>query len=235
MANIKLTSAVAATVISFTVAVSSISSTITDGNKISAVASTQNHISFTTELIPTHTMEGDTAGAAESISSKAVTTVYTETPEVTDIDTRAVTHPLAETPSVSDVPAFNVTQILTDTVNISAAPSLIIQSNIDFDLSDADIDPDPVTINENIVVSLVYPQADSQSIADSPALTITPAGKTDGFSVSDASVLQPGNVSTDSVTASDSGLVINYVYTDVDDTTLGGHIFNATPLNAGAY
>jgi hypothetical protein len=235
MANIKLTSAVAATVISFTVAVSSISSTITDGNKISAVASTQNHISFTTELIPTHTMEGDTAGAAESINSKAVTTVYTETSEVTDIDTRAVTHPLAETPSVSDVPAFNVTQILTDTVNISAAPSLIIHSNIDFDLSDADIDPDPVTINESIVVSLVYPQSDSQSIADSPAITTTPAGKTDGFSVSDSPVLQPGNVSTDSVTASDSGLVINYVYTDVDDTTLGGHIFNATPLNAGAY
>ncbi len=32
-----------------------------------------------------------------------------------------------------------------------------------------------------------------------------------------------------------AGLLINFMYTDTEDTTLGGHYFNETPLSAGAY
>jgi len=32
-----------------------------------------------------------------------------------------------------------------------------------------------------------------------------------------------------------AGLVVNFHYTDVDDTTIGGYMFNQTPISAGAY
>ena len=162
MANIKLTSALAATAISFTVSISSISSAVSGETEVVASSALGTSISFSHELIPTRT--------------------------------------------------------------------------IDFDLSDSDIDPDPVTVSDTIVVQFEYDLADTPSIADSPALNVTPAGKSDSFSVSDSPVLQPSLAPTDSVTPGDSGgLVINYVYTDVDDTTLGGHYFNQTPINPGGY
>ncbi len=237
MANIKLTSALAATAISFTVSVSSISSAVSGETEVVASSALGTSISLSShELIPTRTIAGISVSISEVVNSKSITHPLTETLSITETSVINVSQVSTDSFSVSDTPVFNLSQVLADTANISATPSKIFQSEIDFDLSDTDIDPDPITVSDRIVVQFEYDLADTPSIADSPALNVTPAGKSDSFSVSDSPVLQPSLAPTDSVTPGDSGgLVINYVYTDVDDTTLGGHYFNQTPINPGGY
>ena len=236
MANIKLTSALAATAISFTVSVSSISSAVSGETEVVASSALGTSISFSHELIPTRTMVGVSVSLSDVVNSKSITHPLTETPSITESPAINVSQVSTDSFSVSDAPVFNLSQVLADTATISATPSKIFQSEIDFDLSDSDIDPDPVTVSDAIVVQFEYDLADTPSIADSPALNVTPAGKSDSISVSDSPVLQPSLAPTDSVTPGDSGgLVIKYVYTDVDDTTLGGHYFNQTPINPGGY
>jgi hypothetical protein len=236
MANIKLTSALAATAISFTVSISSISSAVSGETEVVASSALGTSISFSHELIPTRTMAGVSVSLSDLVTSKSITHPLTETSSITEASVINVSQVSTDSFSVSDAPVFNLSQVLADTASISATPSKIFQSEVDFDLSDSDIDPDPVTVSDTIVVQFEYDLADTPSIADSPALNVTPAGKSDSFSVSDSPVLQPSLAPTDSVTPGDSGgLVINYVYTDVDDTTLGGHYFNQTPINPGGY
>ena len=235
MANIKLTSALAATAISFTVSVNSISASVSGETEVVSSSALGTSISFSHELVPTRTMVGVSVSITES-NVKTISSVLSDTPSITESPAINVSQVSTDSFSVSDAPVFNLSQVLADTATISATPSKIFQSEIDFDLSDTDIDPDPVTVSDAIVVQFEYDLADTPSIADSPALNVTPAGKSDSFSVSDSPVLQPSLAPTDSVTPGDSGgLVINYVYTDVDDTTLGGHIFNQTPINPGGY
>ena len=88
--------------------------------------------------------------------------------------------------TVSDTPVMAVDIVRTDSVNVTDTPNKIINSSIDFDLSDSDVDPDPI------------------SISDAPAMTVTPAGKTDSVTASDSPVLQPDRISTDSITMADS-------------------------------
>tara|TARA_R100001510_G_C7627806_1_gene187321 strand:- start:556 stop:1266 length:711 start_codon:yes stop_codon:yes gene_type:complete len=235
VANIKLTSALAATAISFTVSVNSISASVSGETEVVSSSALGTSISFSHELVPTRTMAGDSVSVSEALI-KNVSSVLSDTPSITESPAINVSQISTDSFSVSDAPVFNLSQVLADTASVSAEPSKIFQSEIDFDLSDSDIDPDPVTVSDAIVVQFEYDLADTPSIADSPALNVTPAGKSDSFSVSDSPVLQPSLAPTDSVTPGDSGgLVINYVYTDVDDTTLGGHIFNQTPINPGGY
>tara|TARA_R100001530_G_scaffold47471_1_gene35738 strand:- start:157 stop:870 length:714 start_codon:yes stop_codon:yes gene_type:complete len=236
MANIKITSAIAATVISFSASVSSVTSTTTDENRISAVVTPQIQIGFSHILVPSRTLAPISVSIAEVINSKSITHPLTDTPSITESSTMSVTHPLTETPSVTDAPVFNMAQVLADTVTISATPTKVFHANFDFDLSDADIDPDPVSASDVDAKSITHPLTDTPSIADSSAMNITPAGKTESISAADALVFNASIVSTDSISAGDSGgLVINYVYTDVEDTTLGGHYFNQTPINPGGY
>ena len=235
MANIKLTSALAATAISFTVSVNSISASVSGKTEVVSSSALGTNISFSHELVPTRTMAGVSVSILES-NIKTVSSVLSDTPSITESPAINVSQISTDSFSVSDAPVFNLSQVLADTASVSAEPSKIFQSEIDFDLSDSDIDPDPVTVSDTLVVQFEYDLADTPSITDSPALSVTPAGKSDSFSVSDSPVLQPSLAPTDSVTPGDSGgLVINYVYTDVDDTTLGGHIFNQTPINPGGY
>ena len=235
MANIKLTSALAATAISFTVSVSSISSAVSGETEVVASSALGTSISFSHELKQTRTIAGVSVSISE-VDIKTVSSVLSNTPSITETPVINVSQVSTDSFSVSDAPVFNLSQVLADTATISATPSKIFQSEIDFDLSDSDIDPDPVTVSDAIVVQFEYDLADTPSIADSPALNVTPAGKSDSISVSDSPVLQPSLAPTDSVTPGDSGgLVVNYVYTDVDDTTLGGHYFNQTPINPGGY
>ena len=52
-----------------------------------------------------------------------------------------------------------------------------------------------------------------------------------------AELLNEGIVNSDTITYTDTtnaGLLVNFIYTDTDDTELGGHFLNETPLCAGA-
>jgi hypothetical protein len=235
MSNIKITSAIAATVISFSASVSSATSTITDENRISAVATPQTQIGYSHIIVPSRTFPPESISISDTQVFVA-NTVYVDTLSITESTVMWPHIYKTETLSATDALVFNASQVLADTATISATPSKIFQANFDFDLSDADIDPDPVTVAEVHVISTTHPLTDTPSVADSPAMNVTPAGKTESISVADAPVFNANGVYTDSISAGDSGgLVVNYVYTDVEDTTLGGHYFNQTPINPGGY
>ena len=88
--------------------------------------------------------------------------------------------------TVSDTPVMAVDIVRTDSVNVTDTPNKIINSSIDFDLSDSDVDPDPI------------------SISDAPAMTVTPAGKTDSVTASDSPFIVPNKGFSNSITMADS-------------------------------
>ena len=87
--------------------------------------------------------------------------------------------------TVSDTPVMAVDIVRTDSVNVTDTPNKIINSSIDFDLSDSDVDPDPI------------------SISDAPAMTVTPAGKTDSVTASDSPFIVPNKGFSNSITMAD--------------------------------
>jgi hypothetical protein len=178
MANIRLVSAIAATAISFSVSVNSVSSVVSDGNKISATVNTSRLGIKAFELVPTRKK-------FDSVS-------ITDSPvlEISLIPGDSVTS------SDSD-PVFDAQLVKSDSVTVTDTPNKIINSSVDFDPSDDDVDPDPI------------------NVTDSDAKTITPAGKTDSVSASDSPALQLDIPQSDSVTASESNIkTINTVPTD---------------------
>jgi len=53
-----------------------------------------------------------------------------------------------------------------------------------------------------------------------------------------AELINEGIMNSDTITYTDitnAGLLVNFIYTDTDDTELGGHFLNETPLCAGSY
>jgi len=242
MANVKVSSYVAATIISATVSVGSVSASYDYKTEAISVAARASSISFTTELVPMRAM------APESLS-------ITDASPIFEIDQVS-----GDTVTVSESPVMAVDLVKTDSVTMQDVPNKIINSSIDFDLSDPDVDPDPInitdapaltvttsradsitisdspskqpnkfptdsvtmaqsfgpfnigknpsdsiTVSESDVKTLTTTRTDSASITDSPAKTMTPAGKTDSISVADVPVknITPAG-KTDSVTMADS-------------------------------
>jgi len=165
--NIKLTY-VAATIISATVSVGSVSASYDYKIEAISVAARASSISFTTELVPIRAM------APETITVTDSSPIF----EVEQVS--------GDTITVSESPVISVDIVKTDSVTMQDVPNKIINSSIDFDLSDPDVDPDPI------------------NVSDSPAKNILPAGKIDSISVSDSPVKQPNKLPTDSVTTAES-------------------------------
>lgn len=166
MANIKFTYA-ATTLLSLTIVANSVSASNTFVN-LKYAAAPATSISFTTELIPTRSLANQTVTISDS------------TP-ILEVDRVS-----GDTLSITDTPVLAVDIVKTDSVSVVDTPNKIINSSIDFDLSDPDVDPDPV------------------SMSDAPAMTVTPAGKTDSITVADSPSKQPNKITTDSVTMADA-------------------------------
>jgi hypothetical protein len=169
MANIRLVSAIAATAISFSVSVNSVSSVVSDGNKISATVNTSRLGIKAFELVPTR----NKFDSVSITDSPALDPMLGKFDDATLDDSTRV---------------FTITVVKSDSVTVTDTPNKIINSSVDFDPSDDDVDPDPI------------------NVTDSDAKTITPAGKTDSVSASDSSALQPDIPQSDSVTASESNI-----------------------------
>ncbi len=244
MANVKVSSYVAATIISATVSVGSVSASYDYKTEAISVAARASSISFTTELVPMRAMAPENIPVTDSVPILTVDRVSGDTVTVSE----------------SHVAAINLAK--TDSVSITDTPNKIINSSIDFDLSDPDVDPDPInmsdtqafdlsktvaevnevtindlpskqpnkfptdsvtmaqsfgpfnigknpsdsiTVSESDIKTLNTTRTDSASITDSPAKTMTPAGKTDSISVADVPVknITPAG-KTDSVTMAES-------------------------------
>ena len=128
----------------------------------------------------------DTATSSEEINRFDVTTV------------------LADDVTVTESSAKNITPAgKTDDVTMTGSQIKIFSANVDFDLSDADADPDPVTASDQVnTVSIGKNPSDTASIAESTAKNITHGGFSDTASMAESTakvVTLPGV--TDSLTA----------------------------------
>jgi|9_EtaG_2_1085328.scaffolds.fasta_scaffold01741_5 hypothetical protein len=128
----------------------------------------------------------DTATSSEEINRIDVTTVLTDDVTITESTAKEIT-PAGKTDSVSAVQS-----------NVKA-----FTSNIDFDLSDADVDPDPVTASEQInTFGVTKSLTDTASIVEATAKTVTNNSLADTASPTESTafdVTVPGF--TDSLTA----------------------------------
>ena len=128
----------------------------------------------------------DTATPSEAINRFDVTTV------------------LADDVTVTESSAKNITPAgKTDDVTMSGSQVKIFSANVDFDLSDADADPDPVTASDQVnTLAVGKNPSDTASIAESTAKNITHGGFSDTASMAESTakvVTLPGV--TDSLTA----------------------------------
>ncbi len=128
----------------------------------------------------------DTATPSEAINRFDVTTV------------------LADDVTVTESSAKNITPAgKTDDVTMSGSQVKIFSANVDFDLSDADADPDPVTASDQVnTVAIGKNPSDTASIVESTAKNITHGGFNDTASMVESTakvVTLPGV--TDSLSA----------------------------------
>jgi hypothetical protein len=185
----------------------------------------------------------DTAAATESISNQpdipktdTVTTtdavddfdvdkVATDTATTSEaIDRFDVTTEFDDTVTATEAIANNFTQISTDSVTAVQSNVKTFTSNVDFDLSDADVDPDPVTATDSInefdfnkglsdtptVTETTAKNfthggfSDTASPTESAALDVTIPGIGDSFTAVEGIKNNPNIVKTDNISPSDS-------------------------------
>lgn len=187
----------------------------------------------------------DTAAATESISNQPdipKTDAVTATDAVDDfdigknlsdtataseaIDRFDVTTEFDDTVTATEALAKDFTQISTDAVTAVQSNVKTFTSNVDFDLSDADVDPDPVTASDAIddfdvtkgltdtatatesdakeVTLADIADNDATSVADSDAKDFTHGGFSDSLTAVEGIKNNPELAKTDTVTASES-------------------------------
>ena len=187
-----------------------------------------------------------------SVSILVPTTLFGGTVTITDTEHNdvvyTVTKLLADTASISEAPAFSFTRsAFTDSATVTEAKIIATTSTVDTDLSDADVDTDPVSVSEASVLTIQPAFSDTPIISESPAFTfskgmpggsITPSEATaitttkvdtDSTTPSEAAVYAFTKVDTDSTTPSEA-FSVTYLYTDTSDRTINGHYFNETPI-----
>ena len=186
-----------------------------------------------------------------SASILAPTTLFGGTVTITHEDhdvVYTVTKSLADTASISEAPAFSFTRsAFTDSVTVTEAKVIVTTSTVDTDLSDPDVDTDPVSVSEASVLTIQPAFSDTPIISEIPAFTfskgmpggsITPSEATaitttkvdtDSTTPSEAAVYAFTKVDTDSTTPSEA-FSVTYLYTDTSDRTINGHYFNETPI-----
>tara|TARA_R100000231_G_scaffold47840_2_gene40957 strand:- start:6367 stop:7803 length:1437 start_codon:yes stop_codon:yes gene_type:complete len=142
------------------------------------------------------------------------------------IDRFDVTTVLDDTVTATEAIAKNLTQISTDDVTAVQSNIKAFTSNIDFDLSDADVDPDPVTASDQInifastkgltdTVSATESTAknfthggfnDTASPVESTAFNVTIPGFADSFTAVEGIKLEPNIPVSDTVSATESAV-----------------------------
>ncbi|MAH14045.1 MAG: hypothetical protein CMO33_09955 [Verrucomicrobia bacterium] len=131
--------------------------------------------------------------------------VKSETLAPTDaVDDFDVGKVLADSVSVTEAIENEVTLPQSDSVSAVQSNVKTFTSNVDFDLSDADVDPDPVTATDAIDdFDFSKGVTDTASVTESDAKNVTVAelADSDTASVVESIALNPENVLTDSLTA----------------------------------
>jgi hypothetical protein len=125
----------------------------------------------------------------------------------------------SDTATATDVVnTFAVNKVLTDSVEMTDFIAKTPGYAFDFDVVDADADPDPVTMGDVMAKEFTRPNiTDTATIADAPVFTVGDV-QTDSVTMADAAAFTVGDVQTDSVTATDAA-ALNFGDVQTDSVT----------------
>jgi len=169
----------------------------------------------------------DAVTATDAIDDFAVGAVATDTATASEaIDRFDVTTEFDDTVTATEAIAKDYTQISTDAVTAVQSNVKAFTSNVDFDLSDADVDPDPVTASDSIddfdvdkglidtatatesdakeVTLADIADNDTTSVTESDAKDFTHGGFSDSLTAVEGIKNNPQIVKTDAVTMAES-------------------------------
>ena len=110
--------------------------------------------------------------------------------------------------TVSENVLKSIAAVFSNSVTASDTSFRAFSSSVDFDPSDSDLDPDPVTVSDSQTFSLAKIFSNSISLSDSP-------------------VLNPGKVTTDSVTSGDTAPLFTVGQTSSDSVSASESVAKA--------
>lgn len=201
MANIRA-SVVVSSALSVALAVGSVSATAIP-KTASVQASPNISIAASIQLIPLKEFERQIATATDTVGPFEITKV------------------LVEIATATESIALSINKQLSDSVTVTDVIGKMFISDVDFDLSDPDVDPDPIAVTDQSILSIGKALVDTSAISETNVKSIgiskvetlqstdqifTNVGKNldDSVAVSEASNLSIGIAKTDSIAASES-------------------------------
>ena len=153
---------------------------------------------------PGKAVPDDTVTAGDVITTKAINPAIPSAVTAGDTDAKAINPAIPSTVTVASSPSLEPEKILGSDVTMSSVPTKIFTSSVDFDMSDDDVDPDPVTATDVPVLGPGKSIPDAVTAASSDVKSVTTAP---GSNVTAASspVNQPSKpIPDDAVTADDT-------------------------------
>jgi hypothetical protein len=195
MANIRA-SVVVSTALSVALSVGSVTASAIP-NSFTAVASPNISIAASIQLIPLREFEQQTVTPSDTVSSFSIGKV------LVDISTA--------TESV----AISFSKQLTDSVTVTDVIGKMFLADVDFDMSDPDVDPDPITVADESILSIGKSLIDVSAISEADVKNV---GKSFSETLlsSDESFTNVGKNLDNTVTASEeSTFAIDVQKTDL--------------------
>lgn len=182
MANIRA-SVVVTSILSAALAAGSVSATVAP-RSINAVYTPNISISAAIQLIPLKEFERQSVSTSDTIGPFAINKV------IIDIAT------------VSENVAIRFDKVLTDSVTATDLVNKVFVSNVDFDLSDPDVDPDPITISDSDIKSVGKNLTDATVISESN-VKVVGTSKTETVQIQDQLFTNVGKNLDNSVSATE--------------------------------
>lgn len=176
----------------------------------------------------------DAATATDAVDNFSVSKAVTDTATASEaIDRFDVTTEFGDTVTATEALTKNFTQVSTDDVTAVQSNVKTFTSNVDFDLSDADVDPDPVTASDAIDdFDVNKGLTDTATATESDAKNFTHGGLTDTATAteSDAKNFTHGGF-TDALTAVE-GIKLEPTV-NISTASSGSQTFVVTVVSSG--
>lgn len=152
---------------------------------------------------PSKSVSGDTVTASDTLNRKDIGTNPTDSVTASDSDAKSATTTASSTTTATDSIGKTVSITEASSVTATAVVSKIFHSSVDFDMSDADVDPDPVTASDTAALEPMKSTTSTLTATDSDAKSVT-SGATSTATASDSATTNPTSNQTETLTASDS-------------------------------
>ena len=193
---------------------------------------------------------GDTVTVGDTIGSKAINPAIPSAVTAGDSDTKTVSSSATSAITAGDSSVLEPVKILGSDVTVDSTLSKVFVSSVDFDMSDADVDPDPATATDVVLMgpgksvpdtvtaassdvkSVTSPRSSSVTAASSPVNQPNKPITGDDVTVGDAVDLVPGRGLSSAITMASLLNTFHYNKNKPDAVTAGDSIVTTLTLGA---